>query len=179
MLTDRLAIAIRWVDRALLALAATALLAMMLHISADIAAGLLWNAPFGTTSAIVTQYYMIAVAYLPVLAAERRGAHIGITLITDLLPRAVQRGLRVVVVLVMTCAYAMLTLQSWEQAMSKLAIGAYMTEQTSRIEVWQSFFLIPVGFGAMTLLMALKSALLLAGRDPAAANAPQAGVRDV
>lgn len=179
MLTDRLAIAIRWVDRALLALAATALLAMMLHISADIAAGLLWNAPFGTTSAIVTQYYMIAVAYLPVLAAERRGAHIGITLITDLLPRAVQRGLRLVVVLVMTCAYAMLTLQSWEQAMSKLAIGAYMTEQTSRIEVWQSFFLIPVGFGAMTLLMALKSALLLAGRDPAEANALLAGGRDV
>lgn len=179
MLTDRLAIAIRWLDRALLALAATALLAMMLHISADIAAGLLWNAPFGTTSAIVTQYYMIAVAYLPVLAAERRGAHIGITLITDLMPRAGQRGLRVVVVLVMTGAYAMLTAQSWEQAMSKLAIGAYMTEQTSRIEVWQSFFLIPAGFGAMTLLMVLKSALLLAGRDPAEANALRAGGRDV
>lgn len=160
-------------------MAAAALLAMMVHISADIAASLIWNAPYGTISAIVTQYYMIAVAYLPGLAAERRGAHIGITLITERLPRPVQRALRVLVVLVMTGVYAMLTRQAWEQATAKLAIGAYTTEQTSRIEVWQSFSLIPAGFGAMTLILAVKSLLLLAGRDPDAANGMDQEVRDV
>jgi TRAP-type C4-dicarboxylate transport system permease small subunit len=170
---------IRWVDRALLTLAAVALLAMMLHISADIAASLLWNAPFGTTSAIVTQYYMIAVAYLPVLAAERRGAHISISLVTDLLPVGVQRAVRLLVMLLTTFVYAMLTWQGWDQAADKLAIGAYMTEQTSRIVVWPSFFLIPAGFGAMALLMLAKTLLLLAGRDPAAANGLAAGGRDV
>lgn len=179
MLPDILANTVRWVDRILLGVAAAALLAMMVHIAADIMASLLWNAPFGTTSAIVTQYYMIAVAYLPVLAAERRGAHIAITLVTDMLPRAVQRGLRVLVTLTIAGAWVMLTAQSWEQAMQKLAIRAYMVEQTSRIEVWPSYFLIPAAFGAMALLMILKSILLLAGRDPDAANALQPGVRDV
>lgn len=179
MLPDMLATGIRWVDRALLSLAAVALLAMMLHISADITASLLWNAPFGTTSAIVTQYYMIAVAYLPILAAERRGSHIAITLITDLLPRMVQRALRAGVTLVMTGVYLMLTQQAWEQANAKLAIGAYMVEQTSRISVWPSFFLVPAGFGAMALLLVAKSLLILAGRDPAVANGLRPGVRDV
>lgn len=170
---------LRWVDGALLTLAAAALLAMMFHISADIAASLLWNAPFGTTSAIVTQYYMIAVAYLPVLAAERRGAHIGITLVTGSLPDGVQRVLRVLVTVAIAAAYVMLTMQAWEEALSKLAIRAYMTEQTSRIEVWPSFFLIPAAFGAMALLMMVKSALVLTGRDPAIANANSYGAHDV
>lgn len=176
---EMLAVAVRWVDRILLVIASAALLAMMVHIGTDILASLFWNAPFGTTSAIVTQYYMIAVAYLPILAAERRGSHIGITIITDLLPRRVQQGLRVVVTITIAGVYLMLTAQAWGQAVHKLEIGAYMVEQTSRVLVWPSYFLIPAAFGAMAMLMVAKSVLLLLGRDPETANAMQTGVRDV
>lgn len=65
-----------WIDRiawgadnALIAIASLGLVAMMLHISGDIIASLLFNAPIATTSAIVTNYYMIAVAFLPIYAA--------------------------------------------------------------------------------------------------------------
>lgn len=56
---------VQGVDRLLVAIGAVGLIAMMLHISIDILSSLLLNAPLAITSAIVTNYYMIAVAFLP------------------------------------------------------------------------------------------------------------------
>lgn len=184
MTTDILSRTVRGVDRALLTIAAVGLLAMMLHIGADIAASLLFNRPIATTSAIVTQYYMIAVAFLPILATERRGAHISITMITAVLPLPVQRGLQAVVTAIMAVAYWFLTVQAWQQAADKFEIKAYMVEQTSRILVWPSYFIIPVAFGAMALLMTAKAVLAMTGRNtdiaPVELTKPApAGARDV
>ncbi len=158
---------VRGVDRALLTIATVGLLAMMLHISADIVGSLIFNAPIAVTSAIVTQYYMIAVAFLPILAAELRGSHIGITLLTDLLPQRVQRGLDLVVLALMSAVYALLTAQAWDQAADKWAVQAYMVEQTTRVLVWPSYFLVPLAFGTVTVLMAVKVLLALTGRGHA------------
>lgn len=164
MPTNILIAVVRSVDRALLFIAALGLLAMMVHISADIAASLLFNAPIAVTSAIVTQYYMIAVAFLPILAAELRGTHIGITLLTANLPNRVQRRLDTLVLAVMALVYALLTAQAWDQASDKWAVHAYMVEQTTRIQVWPSFFMVPLAFGAMAVLLIVKVLLALAGR---------------
>lgn len=155
---------VRGVDRLFLACAAAGLLAMMLHICADILGSLLLNRPIAVTSAFVTQYYMIAVAFLPFFATELRGSHISITLFTDLLPRRAQTGLALLVQALSAGVAGMLTLQAWDQATDKYAIGAYMVEQTSRILVWPSFFIVPLGLGALTLLMALKVVLALLGQ---------------
>lgn len=155
---------VRGVDRVLLGLGAVGLLAMMLHICADILGSLLFNRPIAVTSAFVTQYYMIAVAFLPFFATELRGAHIGITLFTDRLPPRGQRGLGLMVQALSAGVAGMLTLQAWDQAAEKYRIGAYMVEQTSRILTWPSFFIVPAGFGTLTLLLALKVVLGLLGR---------------
>jgi TRAP-type C4-dicarboxylate transport system permease small subunit len=164
MPTDILTVVVRGVDRTLLFIAGIGLIAMMLHISADIAMSLIFNRPIAVTSAIVTQYYMIAVAFLPIVAAELRGTHIGITLLTDLLPRGARRGLDTVVLALMAAVYALLTAQAWDQASDKWGVQAYMVEQTSRILVWPSFFMVPVAFGAMALLLGIKVLLTLSGR---------------
>lgn len=170
MPTDILTAVVRGVDRALLFIASLGLVAMMIHISADIAMSLFFNRPIAVTSAIVTQYYMIAVAFLPIFAAELRGTHIGITLLTDLMPRRFRRGLDTVVKAVMAAVFALLTAQAWDQATDKWAVQAYMVEQTSRILVWPSFFMVPVAFGAMALLLVVKVLLTLSGRaNPLAA----------
>ncbi|UWQ21791.1 TRAP transporter small permease [Jannaschia sp. W003] len=165
---------VRALDRALLAVAAVGLVAMMLHISLDILSSLLLNRPVPITSAMVTNVYMIAVAFLPILAAERRGAHIGVSLLTDLMPPRARFGLETFVLALMAAAYAMLLWQSLEQALAKLALGAFVVEQGLKIPVWPTFFMLPAGFGAMALLLALKVALRLAtGEDalaPAAAD---------
>ena len=172
---DVLSAILRGVDRALLATASVGLLAMMLHISADILGSLLFNTPIAVTSAIVTQYYMIAVAFLPIFATELRGSHIHITLFVDRLRARPRRVLETAVQLLIAAFYLLLTLQAWDQATDKLAVRAYMVEQTSRIIVWPSFFFIPVALGAMSVLMAIKALLTVLGRPHPTADMRQGG----
>lgn len=147
---------VRVLDRTLIIIATIGLVAMMLHISLDILFSLILNAPFATTSAIVTNYYMISVAFLPILAAEYRGSHISVSLATNRLPPRAKYFLETAVLALTAAVYALLTAQSWQQATEKLSITAYTIEQTSKIYTWPSFFMLPAAFGAMTLLLALK-----------------------
>lgn len=156
--------AIRGIDRALMALAALGLLAMMLHISFDVFTDLVFNQPIAVTSAYVTQYYMIAVAFLPLAAAEYRGAHIGVDLVVNKLRAGPRRALHLMVLLLTLGVYLLLTAQAWEQASKKLAIDAFIMEQTVRVIVWPSFFFLPLSFGVISLLIALKFFLCVLGR---------------
>jgi TRAP-type C4-dicarboxylate transport system permease small subunit len=65
---------------------------------------------------------------------------------------------------VMAAVYALLAAQAWDQAADKWAVQAYMVEQTTRVQVWPSFFLVPLAFGGMALLLILKVLLTLSGR---------------
>ena len=56
---------VRRIDSMLLWIAGIALVAMMIHICIDVVANLILGTPVPLTNAAVTQYYMIAVAYLP------------------------------------------------------------------------------------------------------------------
>lgn len=160
-LADRV---IRGVDAALLAVAAVALVAMMLHISADIVTGWLFNAPIVVTSAIVTQYYMIAVAFLPLAAGDFRGAHISVDLFVNRLAVGPRRWLNRAVMAFCVAIYGGLAIQAWQLAMEKLASKAFLLEQTTRLGTWPSFFMVPVGFGLIALLVALKLWCLLLGK---------------
>ena len=163
MTRHRTATLVRLLDRALLLIATIGLVAMMLHISLDILFSLILNAPIAITSAIVTNYYMIAVAFVPILAAEYRGSHISVNLATERLPASLRRALETLVLAITAGVYGLLTAQSWQQALEKLGISAYVIEQTSKIYLWPSYFMLPAAFGAMTLLLALKVYLRLTG----------------
>lgn len=156
--------AIRNIDRALMAVAAIGLLAMMVHISLDVLSDLLFNDPIAVTSAYVTQYYMIAVAFLPLAAAEYRGGHIGVDLVVNKLPARTKKGLHLVTLLITLGVYLLLTAQAWEQAVKKLGINAFIMEQDTRVSVWPSFFILPLSFAVISLLIAAKFGLCLLGR---------------
>lgn len=156
MARHRIALLVRYLDRALTIIATIGLVAMMFHISLDILFSLTLNAPIAITSAIVTNYYMIAVAFVPIFVAEYRGNHISVNLVTERLPVMLRRGLETIVLAATAGIYGLLTIQSWQQAIEKLAISAYVIEQTSKIYVWPSFFMLPAAFGAMAALLVLK-----------------------
>lgn len=173
--------AIRSIDRALMAIAAIGLLAMMVHISLDVLSDLIFNDPIAVTSAYVTQYYMIVVAFLPLAAAEYRGGHIGVDLVVNQLPAGPKRGLNMLVLLITLGVYLLLTAQSWEQAVKKLGINAFIMEQDTRVSVWPSFFILPLSFALISLLIAAKFGLYLLGKpepapaEEAAADQPTGG----
>lgn len=152
------------IDRLVLWIAGAALLLMMLHITVDVIANLLLKSPVPLTNAAVTQYYMIAVAYLPLAAAEYRGAHISVDLVVNWLPDGVRRVLDYLVQFVAVLAYTGLGLQAWQLALEKLGRDAYLMEQTTRVTTWPSYFLIPLGFWLVALLLAARLVCRLLGR---------------
>ncbi len=170
---------IRWVDKALIVVASVGLLAMMVHITLDVIADLIFNAPLPLTSVYVTEYYMICVAFVPLFITEYRDGHISVDMFVKFLPAGVRRALGWVVQAVFIAVYVMLTAQSWGQFTAKLAVNAYVMEQTSRVIVWPSFLMLPIAFGLAALLMTVKLVLDIMGRPvPAAPSHGMDGVED-
>lgn len=156
------------IDSVLICIAALALLAMMVHISLDVVVDLVLNAPIPLTSAFVTEYYMIAVAFLPLMSAELRNGHTSVDLFTSRLSQSRQRWLEIVVLAFCAVIYAVLAGQGWQQATEKLMSNAYILEHTARITVWPSYFMVPIGYGLIAVLVAIKFVCRLIGSpDPA------------
>lgn len=170
---------VRWLDKTLIVIASMGLLLMMVHITLDVIADLVFNAPLPLTSVYVTEYYMICVAFLPLFITEYRGGHISVDMFVKYLPDGLRRALGWLVQAVFIFVYVILAAQSWEQFTAKLAINAYVMEQTSRVIVWPSFMMMPVAFGLAALLMVAKLALDMLGRPvPAAPAHALDGVED-
>lgn len=156
------------IDRVLLAIAGAALVLMMLQICIDVFGNAFFGTPLPLTNAIVTQYWMIAVAYLPLAATEYRRAHVGVDLVVKQLPAGLRRALDTVVQLLCLGIYGALSAQAWQLATERFARNAFLMEQSTRVSTWPSYFIIPVGFGLVAALLALRLAFRLLGRpDPA------------
>lgn len=156
--------AVEVIDLLFMWIAGAALLLMMVHITVDVVANLVLRSPVPLTNAAVTQYYMIAVAYLPLAAAEYRGAHISVDLVVNWMSERVRRILDHVVQAVALLIYAGLGLQAFQLALEKLGRDAFLMEQTTRVSTWPSYFIIPAGFWLVALLLAVRLACRVLGR---------------
>jgi len=159
--------AVRVIDRCILALAGMALVLMMVHINIDVVSSLLLGVPVPLTNATVTQYYMIAIAFLPLAASEYRGAHIRVDLVVNHMPAALRRWLDHLVQILCLAVYVALAIQASQLAIQKLAVNSFLMEQTTRVSTWPSYFLVPAGFGLIALLIGLRLICRMLGKpDP-------------
>ena len=153
------------IDRLLLWIAGAALLLMMVQICLDVIGNSLLGSPLPLTNAVVTHYYMIAAAYLPLAATELRRAHVGVDLLVNMLPQRGRRRLDFLVQCLCTVIYAALSIQSWQLAVERMSVNAFLMEQGTRVSIWASYFIIPVGFGLVALLLLVRVASRIAGRS--------------
>lgn len=144
--------------------AGTVILALMiLQISLDAFLRTLFSTPLPATVEIVSNYYMVALSFLPIALAERRGRQIEATFIYDALPRPLKvaarmlaRGLGVVI-------YALLTWQTTLDALTKTRIHAYVIAGSHQVPIWPGYWLMPLSFGLLVIALLLPAA----GPDPA------------
>lgn len=97
---------------------------MMLHVTADVTLRYLRGSGLPGTLTIVSYYYMVIVAFVPLGLAELRRAHIQMELVTDLLPRQAARwvtGWGLVPTGLVTGALAV---RGVEEALNQMQIGA-------------------------------------------------------
>lgn len=157
---------VRRIDAILLWIAGIALVAMMVHICTDVVANLVLGSPVPLTNAAVTQYYMIAVAYLPMAAAELRGAHVSVDLVINQFSAGVRRVSGQIMQFICMLIYGALAAQAWQLALEKLERNAFLMEQTTRVSTWPSYFIIPLGFATVTLLLLAKIIMTWLGNPP-------------
>ena len=63
-----------------------AVILMMLQITIDVAGKYLFNAPIPATISMVSNYYMVVVAFIPIAYVETRNEHITVEVVTEFLP---------------------------------------------------------------------------------------------
>lgn len=145
--------------------AAVAVGLMMLHITADVIGKYLFNTPLPGTIAIVSNYYMVAVVFLPLAFAEQRGLHISVEVLMERAPLWLQRIGWALALALSGAVFFLLAWRGYEEAERKRGIAAFIIEQDVRIDTWPAFFLMPIGAGLMTLVVAARLVSALAGRD--------------
>ena len=128
-------------------LGAIGVVAMLVHITAYVVMRNLAAAPVPATVEIVSHYYMIAIAFLPVAWAERRGDMISVEIFAHLLTGRVGRVNDAFVGLLTGGVYLMLTYTTWLVAMREFHAHSFVVSLSIAIPIWPSYFILPVGFG--------------------------------
>ncbi len=147
------------------AIGALATALMMIHVSLDVTLKYLFNAPIPATIVIVSQYYMLCVAFLPLALAEQQNSHISVEIFATHLPERIQNYLQGASFLFACIVYGMLTYIAAFNARREFEAGSFLIEQQVKIDVWPAYFILPTGTGLMTLYLALRFFRFLRGDD--------------
>lgn len=145
---------------------------MMLHITIDVTGKFLLNEPVPATIALVSSYYMVVVAFLPIAYAETRNSHITVEVLTELFPMRVQKHLYSWSYLISAVVYGLLTYRTWGEALRAHNTGTFIMEQSTKLLVWPSYYLLPIGCGLMTLVLVYRFILYATGAKSGLGEVP-------
>ena len=137
-------------------LAGIAVVAMMLQITIDVALRDILGKPLVGTLTIVSYYYMVIVAFVPLALAEKNNSHISVDFITGLMPERIQHHLAGAMLIPSAAIGFILTWRSFDAALVAMQMNASQISGYSRILIWPAYFTIPLGAGLMTAIIALK-----------------------
>lgn len=141
----------------LTALGAVAVLALLVHVSADVALRSLRGTPIPATFEIVTHYYMVGMAFLPLAWVERQGGMVRIDVIHGMLPPAAQRLSDRIVTLISAMVYGALAWVTLRTALTNTANGSFLLTNNVRIVTWPAYWLPPLGLALATLVTTLRA----------------------
>lgn len=172
-LLGRIGLALSWA-------AGTALLVMMLQVFLDVAGRYLLGKPMPSTLEIVSEWWMPALIFLPLLDVERRGENIAVDILHQ---RLGNRGRNLMEALGYVCFALFLALISYgafQQAMRAMAEGEFIVGMIP-VVTWPARFFLPIAGGLTALLSLLRAVRALiravqaqAGDGDAPASAGQA-----
>ncbi|MCM2563383.1 TRAP transporter small permease [Lutimaribacter sp. EGI FJ00014] len=136
---------------------------MMLHVTADVLGRYLFNAPLPGTIVVVANYYMIILVFIALGVAEEKRAHISVEFLTDLMSERPRAAFSVLASALTIAVTVILMIAGWSEAMKKTRGGATMEQGSQMIEIWQSYWLIPLGAALMALIAAYRVIATITG----------------
>lgn len=135
---------------------AIATVLLMLHVFADVLMRNLYNRPIPATFEVVTNYYMIALAFIPLAWVERSGGMVQVEVINGALSPGMMRLSNALVALISAVIYAVLAWVTWSVAMRNMGIGSYVMTNEIRVPTWPAYWLPPLGFTLAAAVSALR-----------------------
>lgn len=161
-----------WLSRIYFVAASFALIAMMLHVGADVFGKYVFNHPIPGTIEVVAWYYMVAVAFLPIGYVQLRREHLMVEMFTMNMPR---RGQAALDALVATGGVVYCGLLAWLvylNAVKATKRGEFQDVSLFDLPVWPAWWILPAAFSLMALVFMVQFIddlrLALTGRSPSA-----------
>lgn len=144
---------------------AVGVLAMLVHVCVYVVSRHVLAAPIPATVEIVSRYYMVTLAFLPLAWADRRGDMISVEILAPLIRGRLKLANAGFVIVLSGAAYAALAYTTWFKALREFGVKSYVVSLNTAIPVWPTYFVLPVAFALATVVCLLKLYLLIA--DPA------------
>lgn len=123
---------------------------MMLHVTADALARWFSITLFGTIE-IVSNYYMVALSYLPLAWIVKNEGHIIVELFTRNLSARNLLRLDTWVALITMIYVTIVTWKTLESALEQTAIREQAESALGFISIWQSRWFVVIGFGCFAV----------------------------
>lgn len=138
--------------RVLALLGSLGVVALMLHVCADVLLRALLGTPIPATVEIASRYYMVLISFLPLAWVQQRDGMVSIGVLDNVLPPAALRWSDVTVSLVVATAYGLLAWITFKTALKSYAVGIFVIVLNEPFIVWPSYFLPPLGFALAAIV---------------------------
>ncbi len=144
---------------------AVAIIFMIVHIAADVFLRNFFLSSIPATGAMVGNYYMAAVSFLPVALAEKMDQHIAVDVVYSTLPAGIKKWMLLAVRIVVAIATGGAAYGFFLDAVRKFELDSYVLEMDVQIPDWPGYFMLPIGFGLWSLITMYKIIVNLAGYE--------------
>jgi TRAP-type C4-dicarboxylate transport system permease small subunit len=150
---------IKWVEKPIdlmLWVALIAAFAMMLHVAADVTMRTAFNRPIEGTTEIVSGWYMVACAYLPLAWITRHDNHIVAGVFQQIGTKWFAFYLEVFVKIVMIVYMAVFSWETYVRALQQTRAGEVWQAAGFFIPIWPSRWMLPLSGLMMIIYLILR-----------------------
>jgi len=126
-------------------------LAMMVHICADVVGKMIFASPIPGTLGYVASYYMVAVTFLPLAYVAHSGGHIRVEFFTENWPPRRIRRIDGVIALLGVGIVGWFALEAGKSAQFSMSVGEQTEIAGGYLDIWPSRWLLVIGGGALSL----------------------------
>lgn len=156
------------IDNALMALGAAMLFALMLVVVADVALRYLFNAPLQWSYQVISSYLMPGLFFMAVSHTLKSHAHVAVDILHNYVGTRVRYGFEAASTMLAVPVFALATWLAAGVTLEQYRAGAQASSGLG-VPSWTISMVLPVGFGMLTLRLALNAigyvATLLTGRQ--------------
>lgn len=139
------------------------ILLMVVHVTLDVVLRSTLSVSIPATVELVTRYYLITLALLPLGWVEWRREMIAVEALEGVMGQRLVRFSDVLVSLLSAVVYAVLAIATWGKAMEQYAIGSYAMSLNFPMPVWPTYFVLPIAFALAAAVCVVRVPFLARG----------------